>query len=252
MTFGKPVKILRCCFTVLVSSVLVDLLKGQSVHHAGSYAPLPQLTIINGTDAVISEDQDGFVYCYASFDSGGRRRSPYKVLWTDPYGLPLFSYPRVDVKTAKIFTVREAFVPPHSYLVFRGFDDGLAGMYTCNLIYGGRLLARRSIHLRLFRPSFRVVPLPPCLAVPEGGTLLLPSPVLGNPPKPPLWSKVDGDLDPSTTLLLNGGLLLQEVQGEIYYQKLFFFSDRWNSDRIRPLVLSLCRRNCKPFMLLGT
>ncbi|XP_071513601.1 uncharacterized protein [Panulirus ornatus] len=211
MAPGRPVKLLirTCSFTVIITSVLVDILSGKAT---GRYAPVPKLNIINGTDVIISEDQDGFVYCYAGLDSSSRR-APYAVVWTNPYGRPVSPYhPRGNAKAAKIFAVRESFILPHAYLVFRGFDQDLAGVYTCNLLYSGRLLVRRTIHLRLFRPTFRVVPLPQCLAVPEGGTILLPSPVAGSPPKPPMWTRNDGDLDLSTSLQLNGGLLLQGVQ----------------------------------------
>nr|XP_045604051.1 uncharacterized protein LOC123761875 [Procambarus clarkii] len=218
MVFRKPVKTLAgtCSLTIICLSVLVDSFHGSSMP-MGRYGPLPKLSIINGTDEIIREDQDGFLYCFANQPSG---RTPYAVVWTNPYGRPLVPYARVDVNTAKIFTVQERFVLPHSYLVFRGFDESLAGIYACNLLHSSRLIARQTIRLRFFRPSFRVVPLPPCLSVPEGGSVLVPSPVVGKSPRPTVWSRLGSELDPEDTYQLHSGLLLQNVQEPGVYRSM--------------------------------
>nr|XP_053628400.1 uncharacterized protein LOC128685781 [Cherax quadricarinatus] len=205
--------VMLCCFSVVILIVMVDILQGKAVPTGRYAASLYMVNIINGTDEIIREHQDGFVFCFATHQFSSRRM-PYTVVWTNPYGRPLMAYSQVD-KTAKIFTVQQKFLLLHSYLVFRDFDHTLSGIYTCSLLYSGRLLARQTIHLRFFQPSFKVVPLSQCLTVPEGGSVLVPSPVVGDPPKPTLWSRLGRDLDLTTTHH-NTGLLLQNVQGEDY------------------------------------
>ncbi|KAK4297824.1 hypothetical protein Pmani_029786 [Petrolisthes manimaculis] len=201
----------------------------------GQQAPL---TIINGSDVVMASGQDGFLYCFSGgvgwgggrWWSGGRRGGgglghlgEVTLVWTDPHGHVV---PRYN-SGARVWATEEREVDtPHSFLVVRGFGSSLAGRYTCSLRAGHRVLASTSVNLWLFRPTFRVLGLPRCVVgVRRGATLLLPSPVVGTPPSPPLWRRLGGGggrggaeggghLDPSRARQLPGGLLLVQVKGE--------------------------------------
>ncbi|XP_064110910.1 uncharacterized protein LOC135218493 [Macrobrachium nipponense] len=201
----------------VVLSVIAEVTASKSVQQQRSFRSSPMLYIVNGTESLIRENKDGFVYCYSNLRLPGRP-SPLAVLWTDPQGKPLLPFSKVDVKKERMFSVQQDFFRPNAYLVFRNFDETLEGLYTCNLLYLGKLVALRSIHLKLFRPTFRVVALPRCLTVRAGGTVLIPSPVTGHPERPPYWRRIGGDDDPSTAVQLPTGLLVQGIQESAVYR----------------------------------
>ncbi|XP_068244967.1 uncharacterized protein [Palaemon carinicauda] len=201
----------------VVLSVMVEVSSSKTVQQQRSFRSSPMLYIVNGTESLIRESKDGFVYCYSNLRLPGRP-SPLAVLWTDPQGKPLLPFSKVDVKRERIFSVQQDFLRPNAYLVFRNFDAALEGVYTCNLVYFGRLVSSQSIHLKMFRPTFRVVALPRCLTVREGGRILIPSPVTGDPERPPYWRRIGGDEDMSTVLQLPTGLLVQDIQESAVYR----------------------------------
>lgn len=203
----------------------------------GHQAPL---IIINGSDVVMASGDDGFLYCFSGgvgwgadrWWSGGSSRGrggggggrgalghlgEVTLVWTDPLSrvVPRYS------SGARVWATEEREEDtPHSFLVVRGFSSSLAGRYTCSLKVGSSVLASTPVTLWLFRPTFRVLGLPRCVAgVRRGATLLLPSPVVGTPPSPPLWRRLlrgggVGHLDPSRARQLPGGLLLVQVIGK--------------------------------------
>lgn len=204
----------------------------------GHQAPL---IIINGSNVVMASGDDGFLYCFsdgvgwggdrwwsggsgrgAGGGGGGGRGSlghlgEVTLVWKDPLGrvVPRYS------SGARVWATEEREEDtPHSFLVVRGFGSSLAGRYTCSLRVGPRVLASTPVTLWLFRPTFRVLGLPRCVVgVRRGATLLLPSPVVGTPPSPPLWRRLlrgggVGHLDPSRARQLPGGLLLVQVAGK--------------------------------------
>lgn len=182
-------------------------------HHYPSVRRYPHLAtfaIMNGTDSVLREGQNGFIYCFANV------RVPLRVVWTDPYGRPLPLYKGTqtpDESMGHVFAVGGVFPLPYAFLVFRNFAEGLSGRYECSLLYGHARLAKRTIHLHYFTPSYRVLPLPKCLTVPLGGSVLLPSPVQGRPPRPPAWTLLEGDQDNASVREVKGRLLLRGLKG---------------------------------------
>ncbi|XP_045132415.1 uncharacterized protein LOC123516800, partial [Portunus trituberculatus] len=173
---------------------------------------------MNGSVSVIGEGQNGFIYCFANL------LLPFRVTWTDPDGMPLPTYTTtdppstgvgggVDGGVGEIYVVSGAYPIPFACLVFRGFSTHLSGRYMCTLAYGNTRLATRTTHLHFFAPSYRVVPLPRCFLVPRGGTVLLPSPVQGRPPRPPTWTLLEGEQGSASARTLSGRLLLKGLQG---------------------------------------
>ncbi|ROT82970.1 hypothetical protein C7M84_023871 [Penaeus vannamei] len=189
--------------------VLVRLVLAQAAR-VSDYGVSTKLHIVNGTESIVREGESNFVFCYAGVRNL-RGRAPYTVVWTDPWGRPLLPLPGISLN-ARLFSVRENELRPNAYMVFQMFDEDLEGVYTCNLVFKNRLVSLRRIRLKMFRPSYRVVTLAPCLAVQEGGSALLPAPVVGSPPAPPVWSKAGGSLDPSEAQVVQAGLVLHAVQ----------------------------------------
>ncbi|MPC79756.1 hypothetical protein E2C01_074300 [Portunus trituberculatus] len=192
----------------LVAVVVVMGDQQQQVQEEAEYPYLPTFGIMNGSVSVIGEGQNGFIYCFANL------LLPFRVTWTDPDGMPLPTYTTtdppstgvgggVDGGVGEIYVVSGAYPIPFACLVFRGFSTHLSGRYMCTLAYGNTRLATRTTHLHFFAPSYRVVPLPRCFLVPRGGTVLLPSPVQGRPPRPPTWTLLEGEQGKHTDTTTN-------------------------------------------------
>lgn len=190
--------------------VLARLVFARAVR-ASDYSMSTKLHIVNGTESIVREGESNFLFCYASLRNL-RGRAPYTVVWTDPWGRPLLPLSGISLDT-RLFSFRENELRPNAYMVFQMFDEGLEGVYTCNLVFRNRLVSLRRIRLKMFRPSYKVVTLAPCLAVQEGSSALLPSPVVGRPPSAPVWSKLGGSLDPPEAQAVQAGLVLHDVQG---------------------------------------
>lgn len=218
--------------------VLVRLVLAQAAR-VSDYGVSTKLHIVNGTESIVREGESNFVFCYAGVRNL-RGRAPYTVVWTDPWGRPLLPLPGISLN-ARLFSVRENELRPNAYMVFQMFDEDLEGVYTCNLVFKNRLVSLRRIRLKMFRPSYRVVTLAPCLAVQEGGSALLPAPVVGSPPAPPVWSKAGGSLDPSEAQVVQAGLVLHAVQGRTSqeFSRLLFPSP--TDDAAAPVDFSVLR-----------